>query len=236
MIGDERMNKVLLSKPAPGETAEIFVNDGCIYVLNFYLDTTTLEHDGNDVMIHFEDGADMMLRNFFTASVTGGFYLELPDGLLLLGKDMAETLDYALENFKPGGQFAAGESAQGPWSEDSAVPTTAHHEPGFLPSSPTSACTLAPYAPSSCAILPLPAKFLPIEDLLDTSPENPAAGKIISLEHLLPNVSHAPHESENDASTQGNASHQTSAPVSLADVGGESPDQNLLAYLHLISS
>ena len=119
MAGDDAITKVTLDKPAPGETAQISIEPGHVYVLGFYLDITTFTDDGRDIRILFDDGSHMVLRDFFSAAKTGDFYLELPDGAMLLGKDIADAMSYKLEDFQPsGGFFLPGEAYAGVFLSD----------------------------------------------------------------------------------------------------------------------
>ena len=116
MAGDDVITKVTLAKPTPGETVRIPMQTGHVYILDFYLDITTFSDDGRDIRIQFDDGSDMLLQDFFTVAKTGDFYLELPDGVMLLGKDIADAMSYKLEDFHPSnGHFYSDDAHCVPW-------------------------------------------------------------------------------------------------------------------------
>lgn len=106
MAGDDAMSKVTLARPAAGETAHIAMQKGHVYLLEFDLGETTVADNGKDVLLTFDDGSGMVLQNFFFAAKAGDFYLTLPDGVMLSGKDMVESLALSLENFHPSGDCA----------------------------------------------------------------------------------------------------------------------------------
>ena len=99
MAVDAPMGKIPLSKPKPGETVRVAIREGDTYLLDFSLETVTIDTSDADVLVQFDDGARMIWSNFFIAAGTGDFYFELPDGTLILGKDMAESISFSLEDF-----------------------------------------------------------------------------------------------------------------------------------------
>lgn len=99
----EGLDKVVLDKPSPGEKSEHRIEEGHVYVFAFYLDVALFEAKDDDCLILFDDASELLLRNFFsTASSIRSFYLEMPDGILVSGKDAAEAMNLPLNDIKPG--------------------------------------------------------------------------------------------------------------------------------------
>ena len=122
MAGDDAMSKVTLARPAAGETAHIAMQRGHVYLLEFDLGETTVADNGKDVLLTFDDGSGMVLQNFFSAAKAGDFYLTLPDGAMLSGQAVVESLALSLENFHPSGDCAfAGDVHDGLFSPLSSV-------------------------------------------------------------------------------------------------------------------
>ena len=113
MAGDDAMSKVTLTRPAAGETVHVDMRKGHVYLLEFDLGETTVADNGKDVLLTFDDGSGMVLRDFFFAAKAGDFYLTLPDGVMLSGKDVVESLAFSPENFHPSEDCAFAEAHDG---------------------------------------------------------------------------------------------------------------------------
>lgn len=96
------MARVPLPKPQAGETASYTVQHGNVYVLGFEPGDTMFVRDNEDMRIMFEDGASLRLQNFFSETLQGPLDLELPDGIVVSGRDVAEAMSIVLDDFQTG--------------------------------------------------------------------------------------------------------------------------------------
>ena len=206
MAEDDVMSKVTLSRPAVGEIVQVAMRQGHVYLLEFDLGETTVAGSEKDVLLTFDDGSGMVLQNFFSAAEAGDFYLTMPDGIMVSGKDMLESLTLSLESFCPSEDHAFADAGHG----GSAAPFRGPHLDEVLDTS-------RPPARSD-----IPGD---LESLLPPS----AAQRQSSLPG-------AHQETENGkAPAENTAAHPSALPPSPADSGDESQDQHLLAHLFLLS-
>ena len=108
------MSHVMLNKPAAGETVQVAIRNGQVYLLDFEPGETTWSNSGKDILIKFEDGSGMVLRDFFAAAKGGDFYLKLPDGAVLSGKDVVEVITTPLDDFHTNGSHASASGVHAP--------------------------------------------------------------------------------------------------------------------------
>lgn len=223
MAGDDAVHKVTLSRPVAGETVQITVHDGWVYLLDFDLGATTVAENGKDVTLTFDDGSGMVLHNFFSAARAGDFYLTLPDGAVLSGRDMVDTLTFSLDKFHP---------------SDGLVVSDAEHEGG---------ASLNPDPEAASGAGPFLALFSPcghgkgpsLGEVLDIAP--PAGAGADDLDSLLPPPA-TPHQPPLPGGCQeaggaafsgsGIAAHPDAFSIGSGDGGQE---QHLLAHLLLLS-
>ncbi|MDR2488403.1 MAG: hypothetical protein LBD42_02745 [Desulfovibrio sp.] len=82
--------KVQLHKPPDGETIQVAIRPGCVYLLDFEPGESLWEKKENDALLSF-DGVSgvVVLRGFFSEiAETEDFFLELRDGTMLSGRDL----------------------------------------------------------------------------------------------------------------------------------------------------
>ncbi|MDR0826946.1 MAG: hypothetical protein LBN33_03585 [Desulfovibrio sp.] len=101
MSGYETVEKIRIPKPQAGQAVQIGMRSGQTYLLDFEFDAADVQPGDRDVRISFDDGAILFLKGFFPALDGGDFALQLPDGALLSGKDMAEALTLVVGDFHP---------------------------------------------------------------------------------------------------------------------------------------
>ena len=101
MAGNDAMSTIKLNKPGAGETVQVAMQRGHVYSLDFDIGVTTFVESGKDIVLRFDDGAGMVLQNFISTAKSGDFYLKLPDGALLLGKDVVDAVTRTLDDFHP---------------------------------------------------------------------------------------------------------------------------------------
>lgn len=92
MTDKHDIDKIRLPKPQPGEIAEVAMLPGHVYVLPFFPETATFDFQDHNALIQLDDGSGLILRDFYEAAQQEDFYLELPDGVTLLGKDVWEAV------------------------------------------------------------------------------------------------------------------------------------------------
>lgn len=90
---------IQLSRPHSGNALREGMEPGLCHRLDFFPEEATFESDGPDLRLNFDDGATLTLTGFFSILEQGDFTLELPDGTLLSGKDVVESLTLVLEDF-----------------------------------------------------------------------------------------------------------------------------------------
>ncbi|MDR2800427.1 MAG: hypothetical protein LBB52_04065 [Desulfovibrio sp.] len=88
-----------IARPQAGQSLLYVMRAGQTYTFDFAPETATIEHSGSDVRLYFDDGGAVSLKGFFQALNEGDFTLRLPDGVLVSGRDVAEVLNMALEDF-----------------------------------------------------------------------------------------------------------------------------------------
>ena len=234
MADNHATSTVMLARPAEGETARVAIQACCVYRLGFEPGDSTWSNNGRDVLVHFDNGSNLVLQNFLPAAEGGSLYLEMPDGAVVLGKDLVDALARSLEDFRPSGGWAFLDEGHGeaglffaPAPEDGseARPEGCPPEPGGH----------APvlFAHGGGAGLPV------LGDLLDASPalfpghdEHPPGGPAAmhSAPPPIPQTPDTPHIAGENSPANAPAFADPAAP-SLED----GPDHHLLAQLFLLS-
>ena len=97
-MSPEPMPEVTLAKPADAVPVTVTIAPGHVYGLSFDVAATSADVSGQDLTLHFDDGASIVLQGFFTVAGQADFYVRLEDGSMLLGKDMADSFLLDLEN------------------------------------------------------------------------------------------------------------------------------------------
>lgn len=182
MTDKQDIDKIRLPKPRTGEIAEVAVLPGHVYVLPFFPETATFDFQEHNVLIRLDDGSSLILLDFFEATQRDGFYLELPDGVTLLGKDIWEAVLPPDKDFHTDfGRLAFGPALRETATE-SALPPEVHGE------------MLSPALPEEKPSGPLPSGgvigdedlFLPLP--MSLLAEHPCDGSYLS-EGGVPDVS-----------------------------------------------
>ena len=237
MAEDHATSTVMLARPAEGETARVAIQADCVYRLGFEPGDSTWSNNGRDVLVHFDNGSNLVLQNFLPAAEGGGLYLEMPDGAVVLGKDLVDALARSLEDFRPSGGWAfldeghdeAGlffAAAPSPEGGSEAGPKANPPEPyGHAP---------AFFAHHGEAGLPV------LDDLLDVSPtlfpgrgvHPPGSPPTHSAPPLTPD---APHVAGENLPANAPAAHSPVFADSTAPALEDGPDHHLLAQLFLLS-
>ena len=235
MAEDHATSTVMLARPAEGETARIAIRADCVYHLGFSPSESTWSNDGKDVLIQFDNGSSMVLQGFLPAAEGGSLYLELPDGAVVLGKDLVDALARSLEDFRPSGGWAFLDEG--------------HNEAGlFFAAAPSSQGAPEAGPPEFGGHFSAQAFFahsdgrhLPIfGDLLDVSPSlfpgrdaSPPGGPAAhSASPLTPDTPHAAGESP---PANAPAAHSPAFADPAAPSPEDGPDHHLLAQLFLLS-
>jgi hypothetical protein len=110
-----------IARPQAGQSLLYVMRAGQTYTFDFAPETATIEHSGGDVRLYFDDGGAVSLKGFFRVLDEGDFTLRLPDGALVSGKELAEVLNTALEDFRTDGAVFSPDAASG-----AAVPLARH--------------------------------------------------------------------------------------------------------------
>jgi len=97
-------HKILIPEPDAGGALQFTIQPAQVYVLGFAPETSTIEQDGQDVRVLCENGGRIVLYGFFSAISQADITLELKDGTLISGQDLAEVLAMSLKDFKTQGQ------------------------------------------------------------------------------------------------------------------------------------
>jgi hypothetical protein len=98
------MSRIPLCKPAAGETTQFVVKHGCVYVLDFDTSSVTFSRDNGNLDMVFEDGSQLVLRDFYTETKVGDLFLELPDGAVVSARDVIQAMEFVPDNFPLGCQ------------------------------------------------------------------------------------------------------------------------------------
>lgn len=93
------MTTTMLRKPEEGSDAEISVQPGQTYLLGFDSDSATYEVQAADVLIVFDDGAVLRLKDFLRVTAHDDFTIALSDGMLISGRDAADMFTMVLDDF-----------------------------------------------------------------------------------------------------------------------------------------
>ena len=97
-------HKILIPEPEAGRSLQFTILPAQVYVLGFAPETSTIEKDGLDVQVLCENGGRVVLFGFFSAIAQADITLELKDGTLLSGQDLADVLAMSLKDFRTNGQ------------------------------------------------------------------------------------------------------------------------------------
>ena len=97
-------HKVLIPEPEAGGALQLTIQPAQVYVLGFAPETSTIEQDGQDVRVLCENGGRIVLYGFFPAISQADITLELKDGTLISGQDLADVLAMSLMDFRTNGQ------------------------------------------------------------------------------------------------------------------------------------
>lgn len=112
MAGEQSI-AAALCKPEGGQTLQVDIAPGGRYALDFDPSVALFEAKDGALSVTFEDGA-MLLANFFPSVEKGDILLSLPDGVEVSGRDIVESLNMVLQDFKTqgeDGEKAAADSA-----------------------------------------------------------------------------------------------------------------------------
>ena len=93
------MTEITLARPEHAAEVTVTVEAGRVYALNFDIGAAEADVSGQGLVLRFDDGASLVLQNFFAVAAEADFYVRLADGTLLLGKDMADSFLLDLQNF-----------------------------------------------------------------------------------------------------------------------------------------
>ena len=105
-------SKVIIPVPDAGSSLLFAMQADTVYLLGFSTETATFDQVGADVKVVFDNGGEIILQNFFPVVETRDFTLELQDGTLISGRDMASVLAMSLKDFHTDGadSYAQGTS------------------------------------------------------------------------------------------------------------------------------
>ena len=241
MAEDHATSTVMLARPAEGETARVAIQAGCVYRLGFEPGDSTWSNNGRDVLVHFDNGSNLVLQNFLPAAEGGSLYLEMPDGAVVLGKDLVDALARSLEDFRPSGGWALLDEGHGEAGLFfAAAPSREGGSEAGPPESGDQASAPAFFAYHGGTGLPV------LGDLLDVSPslfpghdEHPPGNP--PAPHSAPSLTpDAPHAAGECPPANVPANHTPAAHIpAFADPAAPSledgPDHHLLAQLFLLS-
>ena len=239
MAEDHATSTIMLARPAEGETARVTIRADRVYRLEFDPGDSTWSNNGKDVLVHFDNGANLVLQGFLPAAEDGSLYLEMPDGAVVLGKDLVDALARSLEDFHPSGGWAFLDEG--------------HDEAGlFFAAAPSLENGPEAGPPEPAGHAPAPAFFahhggagLPVfGDLLDASPAlfpghgacppgGPPAPHSAPL--LTPDAPPAPQTAGESPSANAPAAPAAAFADPAAPSLEDGPDHHLLAQLFLLS-
>lgn len=235
MAGESSDSKITLARPEAGQTLQVAVLPGRTYVLEFEPETASYDLRDENIRLCFEDGAVLSLNGFFQATAQSDITLELRDGTLFSGKDVAEALTMDLTDFhtdNTGGEKTAlepGAPSAAAWDTDGLGNLL---ESGGAPAhlcDGHSVCTLFDEAldphidrdpqfalPASPGLTPpipherLPPAALPEQSASPAQPQAGSIGEILQWEDLL----------------------DADAPLPLGEHGGEPRFERICTAFH----
>lgn len=112
--GEKRsMSSIMLHKPEAGHAAEVFVQPGQTYLFDFDSDAATYESQAADVLIVFDDGALLRLKDFLHVTAQDDFTIELLDGVQVSGSNAAAMFTMDLDELQTGALAHASAPALG---------------------------------------------------------------------------------------------------------------------------
>jgi|GEM_PF-4313168 len=101
---EENTHRIMIPEPEAGHVLHFTVQPAGVYLLGFALETSTVEKDGPDVRVLCENGGRIFLHGFSPAVSQEDITLELRDGTLISGRDLAEVLAMSPRDFRTDGQ------------------------------------------------------------------------------------------------------------------------------------
>lgn len=103
MPDESSVSRILVHRPEAGQSVDIQVKPGCVYVLEFNQMEATFVVQHHDMQMGFDDGALVTLHGFCSASQERDTVLELHDGTQISGQDLAAALAMTLQDFHTDG-------------------------------------------------------------------------------------------------------------------------------------
>ena len=186
-MSPEPMPEVTLAKPADAAPVTVAVEPGHIYGLSFDVAATNADVSGQDLTLHFDNGASIVLQGFFTVAGQADFYVRLEDGSMLFGKDLADSFLLDLENIvcNAGTTLEAGDTLAAYLGDNAATNTSkdSMHETStdlFKDASSTSGALSGTSGEDTCTA-PTNAPVSSHADLSTSS----AQDEVASMEHFL---------------------------------------------------
>ena len=115
--GEKRVTTILLHKPEAGQNADVFVQPGQTYRFDFDTEEASFDSEAADVVVTFDDGATLHLKDFLRVTAHDDFTISLSDGACFSAKDMADMFEMVLEDFHTDGLTAANDAGAAPAPE-----------------------------------------------------------------------------------------------------------------------
>ena len=113
MAEDAANSKVIIPVPDAGRSLLFVVQADTVYLLGFSPDAATFDQVGGDVKIVFDNGGEIVLQDFFPVAEAREFTLELQDGTLISGRELASVLAMSLKDFHTDGADAYAQETSG---------------------------------------------------------------------------------------------------------------------------
>jgi hypothetical protein len=101
---EENAHRVMIPEPEAGRILHFTMQPAGVYLLGFAPEKSTIEQDGQDVRVLCENGGRIFLHGFFPAVSQEDITLELGDGTLISGRDLAEVLAMSPKDFRTDSQ------------------------------------------------------------------------------------------------------------------------------------
>lgn len=149
------MSSIMLHKPAQGHSAEVSVQPGRTYQFDFDTDAATFESDAADVVLVFDDGGLLRLKDFLRVTAHDDFILEFPDGTQVSGRDAAHMFAMELDDFHTDGLTASADPLAGlpeSGSSPSGPPQSGPPQSGWLDPGLLGDETFAPLCTEVCRV------------------------------------------------------------------------------------
>jgi hypothetical protein len=186
---EEGAHKILIPEPEAGSALYFTIQPAQVYLLGFAPERSTIEQDGQDVRVLCENGGRIVLHDFFSAISQEDITLELRDGTLISGKDLAEVLAMSLKDFQTQGDSdftAAVVDAAGLVVEEKGVSTRCLRLEDVLDTSPPSLFATLPVEivrgeHNSGAVIAIKFVAPPGESI---TPDEASASLLLSLQRM----------------------------------------------------